>query len=87
MNGLRAELMRRVPSPDGLQADVILIEPNGEEHQVRCLCKPNGTTDLGVLGGSGRLDTLEERFGQQTVCALSRQITLAAYHDSGWTEA
>lgn len=77
MNGLRAELMRRVPSPDGPQADVILIEPNGTEHQVRCLCKPDGTTDIGVMGGAERLLDLEERYGAQVVCALSRQITLA----------
>lgn len=79
MNGLRAELMRHVPSPDGPQADVLLIEPNGEEHQVRCLCKPDGTTDLGMMGGRERLILLEVRYGPQVICALTRQITLAPH--------
>lgn len=77
MNGLRAELMRHVPSPDGPQADVLLIEPSGAEHQVRCLCKSDGSTELGTMGGRERLDLLEEKYGPQVVCALSRQVTLA----------
>ena len=76
MSGLRAVLMRHVPSPDGPQADVLLIEPNGEEHQVRCLCKSDGTTDLGVIGDGGRLTYLEDKYGSQVVWALSRQLTL-----------
>lgn len=78
MNGLRAELMRHVPSPDGPQADVLLIEGSGEEHQIRCLCKPDGTTDLGVMGSPEQLVALEERYGPQVICALARQITLGS---------
>jgi hypothetical protein len=77
MNHLRAEFMRRVPSPDGPQADILIIEPTGEEHQVRCLCKSDGTTDLGIMGERERLAVLEEKYGHQVICALSRQTTLA----------
>lgn len=71
--------MRLVPSPDGRQADVLLIEPSGEEHQVRCLCKPDGSTELGVMGGPERLVHLSEEYGPQVVCSLARQITLAEH--------
>lgn len=74
MNGLRARLLEHVPSPDGTQADVLLIEPNGDEHRVRCLCKRDGTTDL---GGDGEMVTfLNDKYGEQTVWALARQMTL-----------
>ncbi len=76
MNGLRAELMRHVPSSDGPQADVLVIEPTGEEHQLRCLCKADGTTDLDVIGGSERLTYMEDKYGSQVIWALTRQITL-----------
>ncbi len=77
MNHLRAEFMRHVPSPDGPQADFLIIEPTGEEHLVRCLCKSDGTTDLGFMGERERLASLEEKYGPQVICALSRQTTLA----------
>ncbi|MBN9500499.1 MAG: hypothetical protein BGO01_07745 [Armatimonadetes bacterium 55-13] len=74
MNGLRARLLEHVPSPDGTQADVLLIEPNGDEHRVRCLCKRDGTTDL---GGDGEMVAfLNDKYGEQTVWALARQMTL-----------
>ncbi|HZH98913.1 MAG TPA: hypothetical protein VEX38_08070 [Fimbriimonadaceae bacterium] len=77
MNGLRAEFMRHVPSPDGPQSEVLFIEPNGEEHQVPCLCRPDGLTELGIFGGPERLIALENRYGTQVICALARQVTLA----------
>lgn len=74
MIGLRARLLEHVPSPDGTQADILLIEPNGDEHRVRCLCKRDGTTDL---GGDGELVTfLNDKYGEKTVWALARQMTL-----------
>lgn len=76
MNGLRAVLMRHVPSPDGIQADVLLIEPNGDEHRVRCLCKDDGSTDIG--GDGEMISFLTDKYGEQTVWALSRQITLSS---------
>lgn len=79
MGTLRAELMRRVPSPQGPQSDVLLVESSGEEHQVRCLCKEDGTTEISVLDGPERLIVLEERYGEQVIWALCRQITLSSY--------
>lgn len=69
--------MRHVLSPHGPQSDVLFMEPNGEEHQVRCLCRADGTTELGVLGGPERLLALEDRYESQVVCALARQVTPA----------
>ena len=67
--------MRHVPSDDGTQADLLLIEPNGDEHVVRCLCRNDGSTDI---GGDGQMvDYLNEKYGSQTVWALSRQVTLS----------
>lgn len=76
MNGLRARLLEHVPSPDGPQADVLLIEPNGDEHRVRCLCKRDGTTDI---GGDGEMVAfLNDKYGDQSVCGLARQVTLGS---------
>lgn len=75
MNGLRALFMRHVPSADGTQADVLLIEPNGDEHRVRCLCKPDGSTELGAEGET--VSFLADKYGEQTVWALTRQMTLS----------
>ncbi len=74
MNGLTARLVEHVPSPDGTQADALLIEPNGDEHRIRCLCKKDGTTDLG--GDGAMVHYLNQKYGSQTVWALSRQMTL-----------
>ncbi len=74
MSGLRAELMRPDLSPDGKQADVLLIEPNGDEHKVRCLCKHGGSTDMGCIGENVKF--LSEKYGEQTVWALARQMTI-----------
>jgi len=73
MGGLNAELVRHVPSPEGPQADVHLVEPNGEKHLVRCLVKPTGTD----LGGDGEvLAYLNDRYGPSTVVQSARQVTL-----------
>lgn len=69
MMGLRARLIRHVPSPDGRQADVALIEPNGDEHEVRCLIKPNGT-DIG--GDREALHYLNEKYGDEEVCLAAQ---------------
>ncbi|MCB8933051.1 MAG: hypothetical protein M9921_14500 [Fimbriimonadaceae bacterium] len=75
MNHLRAELMRKVPSNEGPQADVLIIEPDGTEHQVRCLCR-GGETVLGELGDGQRIPLLEEKYGAQVLVALTRHVTL-----------
>jgi hypothetical protein len=74
MNGLQARLLSRGPSPDGTQADLLLIEPNGDEHLVRCLCKDDGSTEIG--GDGEMVGYLNDKYGSPNVCSLSRQTTL-----------
>ena len=76
-NGLQALLMRPEPSAHGVQATVLLVEPSGNELQVRCLCKPDGTTELGVFDGPAGLNELIESYGRETVVSLARQVALA----------
>jgi hypothetical protein len=77
MTGLQALLMRPEPSDDGVQATVLLVEPSGNELQVRCLCRPDGRTELGVFDGPAGLNKLIESYGTETVVSLARQVTLA----------
>lgn len=70
---LQARFIRFVPSPDGQQADVALVEPNGDEHEVRCLIKKDGT-DIG--GNHDALVYLNKRYGDQTVCLAAQSAVL-----------
>lgn len=70
---LRGRFIRFVPSPEGRQADVALVEPNGDEHVVRCLIGVDGT-DIG--GNRDELVYLNERYGDQTVCLAARSAVL-----------
>jgi len=79
MAGLSARKLQTVPSNEGIQADVALTESNGDEHVVRCLCKFDGTTDIGDPNSGETLKYLSDRYGDQTVWALSRQVTLAGH--------
>lgn len=76
MAGLKARKLQTVPSNDGIQADVALTEPNGDEHILRCLCKFDGTTDIGDPSAGDVMNYLSDRYGDQTVWALTRQVTL-----------
>ena len=73
MNVLRAELVNHVASPEGPQADILLIEPNGDKHLVRCLVKESGT-DLGADGEI--LSYLNDRYGPSAVVQSARSATL-----------
>ncbi len=73
---LRARVVGLVDSPDGKQADIMLIEPNGDEHLVRCLCKWDGTMDI---GGDGEvLAYLNQRYSAEMVGQTARAATLGA---------
>jgi len=74
MRVLRARLVELVPSSEGVQADVVLIEPNGDEYPVRCLCKPDGTTDIG--GDPDAIAFLNVRYGDNSLCVVAREATL-----------
>ena len=71
---LHSRVVRLVDSPDGKQADIMLIEPNGDEHPVQCLCKPDGTMDL---GGDGEvLAYLNHRYSPAVVGQTARAAIL-----------
>jgi len=73
---LRGRLIRYVPSPDGVQADIALIEPNGEEHEVRCICRPTGTE---IGGDDETLSYLNERYSPQMVCRSATHTVRHGY--------
>jgi len=70
---IRARLIEYVPSPDGKQADVALIEPNGDELCVRCLVI--GMT--AEIGGDGEaLRYLFEKYGKRDVALAAQGAVL-----------
>ena len=78
MQGLQAKFLRLVNSTEGTQADLVLTEPNGDEHLVRCLCHHSGSTEISEVGDGEMLSYLNDRYGGQVVWALCRQVTLTA---------
>ena len=70
---LRGRFIRSVPSPDGPQADIALIEPNGNEFEVRCLIRKTGT-DIG--GNPAALQYLHNRYGGDKVCLTAQGTVL-----------
>ena len=76
MADLQVRLIRYVDSEEGTQADLLLIEPNGDEHRVRCLCKKDGSTDIGEEGDGQVLAYLNNRYGPVAVCTVSRRATI-----------
>jgi len=76
MEELRAEKMRSVPSDRGPQADVLLIEPDGQEHQVRCLCLDGGNTEIGVDSSIALFNYLASVYGEDQVLSLCRRETM-----------
>lgn len=71
---LASRFLRWVPSPAGKQGDVLLVEPNGDEHVVRCLVKGLETE----IGGDGEsLAYLNSRYGDQAVCLAARGAVMA----------
>ena len=77
MEVLRARLLEPVPSPEGIQADLLVIEPNGDESPVRCLCKHDGTTDIG--GDPEAIAFLSAKYGDVSLCGVARQATLGVF--------
>lgn len=75
---LRARKIVDVPSPDGPQADLVLIEPNGDECPVRCLIRPDRTE---IAGDGDSIDYLNTKYGEPNVCSAARQAVLGASLD------
>lgn len=57
---LIARLLEPVAFSEGVQADVVLIEPNGDEYLVRCLCRLDGSTEIG--GDPGVIALLDDKY-------------------------
>ncbi len=74
MDGLRAELLRHVYSPEGPQAELVLIEPNGTECWVRFLYRPSGPSE--IYGDQLAISRLHDRYGQDVVRLTAQQATL-----------
>lgn len=75
MDSLRAERLKTEYSPEGSQAEVLLIEPNGDQHWFRWLCGRNGAAE--IYGDQEMRFYLDERYGAQSVYTPSRHATLA----------
>jgi hypothetical protein len=76
MSTLHARFLSKSPSPEGKQVELALIEPNGDEHRVRCLCRPDGSMDVSEIGDGTMLIYLNDRYGQAHVGGLCREITM-----------
>ena len=66
--------MRDVPSPKGRQAELILIEPDGNEVQVRCLILPDGGCEIYPISGQSEYERMIEYYGSRTVVGLARGV-------------
>ena len=82
MTGLKAEFMRFVPSPDGPQAELFLVEPDGKELQVRCLIRDNGKIDVGVIGDQREFERLLGIYSPDVVFAIAKHVTLSSQASS-----
>lgn len=71
------QILQASLSESGPQADALVIEPNGDIHHVRCLCRPNGNTDIGEPPESKMMEYLVGRYGSQLVADL-RETTCRA---------
>ena len=76
MSGLTARKIEEIPTNEGIQAHIALVEPNGDEHIVSCRCGFDGSTDITEFGTTGVVAYLSERYGAQIVRDLTRQTTL-----------
>lgn len=73
MESLTSRFLKEVPSPDGLQAELLLVEPNGDEHHVRCLARQQGTD---IFGDGEMLGYLNGRYGDREVCLVARDAVI-----------
>ena len=72
MSGLRSRHICDVPCDKGRKADIVLIEPNGDEHGARCLVWESKTE---ISGQDEILEYLRGRYGDEAlVCAVRAAI-------------
>lgn len=75
---LSARAIHRIETAEGVIAEVVVIEPNGDEYVVKCLCRDEGTT---VDGEGDALSYLNERYGDVAFCTAVREAAMG--HPSG----
>ena len=70
---LSARAVHRVETSEGVIAEVVVVEPNGDEYVVKCLCRVEGTT---VDGEGDALCYLNERYGDVAFCTAVRNAAM-----------
>jgi len=70
---LSARAVHRIETSEGVIAEVVVIEPNGDEYVVKCVCRDEGTT---VDGEGDALHYLNERYGDKAFCSAVRKAAL-----------
>jgi hypothetical protein len=70
MNELRARLISIADVPEGKQAQVLVLEPNGDNCMVECIVRPTGTE---IGGDSTEIEYLEKRYGSREIWLAARQ--------------
>ena len=70
MNGLFGRFVNYLPTNEGVQANILLIEGNGDEYPVKCLARASGTD---VNGDTVYLNYLNQRYGPETVATVARR--------------
>src|SRR2546423_1241983 len=71
------QIVEAEPTESGPQAVARVIEPNGDIHVVRCLCRVDGTTDVGEPSEKRMMPYLTRRYGPRLIAEL-RNATLRA---------
>ena len=79
MAGLTARKVRGANLASGVEAEVLLTEPDGNEHFVRCLCKLDGTTDIGDPTEGRSMQHLTSTYSEQTVFSADQQVMLGDF--------
>jgi hypothetical protein len=74
MSGLHGRFVSYLPTTEGVRANILLIEDNGDEYPVKCLARVSGTD---INGDPVYLDYLNQRYSPETVCAVARHTTTA----------
>jgi hypothetical protein len=72
--GYEIRILNAAPTEIGPQAEALLVEPNGDAHRVRCLCRLDETTEIGEPENNRMMEYLTNRYGCQLVTELREAI-------------
>ena len=73
---LTGQLVHRLPSSEGKMGLIILVEENGDQYKLVCLCRLDGTTTISEEGDGRNLAYLNDRYTSQVVCLVARDAVL-----------